>query len=111
MKKALFSWSRLFLWSHVVGVIGFYSILWLRTRPAKPQQAPARELPKATDTHSGEAVQDLPSVSIIVPARNEERNIRRCVISLLEQDYPRYEVIVVDDESADATPAILDELA
>ncbi len=97
------------LWSHVAGVIGFYSILWLRTRPARLQQA--RQLPEATGDNSDEAAQDLPAVSIIVPARNEERNIRRCVTSLLEQDYPRCEVIVVDDESTDATPAILDEIA
>ena len=50
-------------------------------------------------------------VSIIVPARNEERNIRRCVESLLAQEYDNYEVIVVDDGSTDATPQILDELA
>ncbi len=45
-----------------------------------------------------------------MPARNEERNIRPCVESLLEQDYDHYEVIVVDDGSTDGTPRILDEL-
>jgi chlorobactene glucosyltransferase len=44
-----------------------------------------------------------PFVSIIVPARDEERGIARCVGSLLEQDYADYEVIVVDDQSSDAT--------
>ena len=52
-----------------------------------------------------------PLVSIIVPARNEEHNIGRCVTSLLEQDYGQYEVIVVDDGSTDGTAHILDELA
>lgn len=51
-----------------------------------------------------------PLVSIIVPARNEARNIRRCVEALLAQTYPNYELIVVDDRSTDATPAILTEL-
>ncbi|GAC1620362.1 MAG: hydroxychlorobactene glucosyltransferase CruC [Ktedonobacteraceae bacterium] len=51
------------------------------------------------------------SVSIIVPARDEERSIQRCVTSLLEQDYDNYEVIVVDDGSTDRTSAILDEIA
>ena len=50
-------------------------------------------------------------VSIIVPARNEERNIRRCIEALLAQDYPAYEVLVLDDRSTDATPAILAEIS
>jgi chlorobactene glucosyltransferase len=50
-------------------------------------------------------------VSVLVPARNEEHNIRTCITSLLNQDYPRYEVIVLDDESTDNTGAILQELA
>jgi chlorobactene glucosyltransferase len=50
-------------------------------------------------------------VTIIVPARNEERNIRRCVTSLLEQDYPACEVLVVNDGSTDRTAAVLAELA
>ncbi|MBX5456109.1 MAG: glycosyltransferase [Thermogemmatispora sp.] len=55
---------------------------------------------------------ELPAVSIIVPARNEEANIWRCVRSLLLQDYPGdYEVIVVDDGSTDHTRAILERLA
>ncbi len=42
-----------------------------------------------------------PGVSIIVPARNEEVNLPRLLNSLVAQDYPLYEVIVVDDASTD----------
>ncbi|MDH3975690.1 MAG: glycosyltransferase family 2 protein [Deltaproteobacteria bacterium] len=51
-----------------------------------------------------------PKVSIVVPARNEERYIYQAVTSFCSQDYPDYEVIVVDDGSTDATPALLEEL-
>jgi len=54
---------------------------------------------------------DQPFIAVIVPARNEARNIRRCVEALLAQDYAHYAVYVVDDRSTDATPAILAELA
>jgi chlorobactene glucosyltransferase len=53
----------------------------------------------------------LPRVSILVPARDEERSIERCVRSLLAQRWIDFEVIVVDDRSVDATPAILERLA
>ncbi|NLI98763.1 glycosyltransferase [bacterium] len=49
----------------------------------------------------------LPMVSILVPARNEEANIAACIVSLLSQDYPNYEVVVLDDESTDNTWKIL----
>jgi len=52
-----------------------------------------------------------PLISIIVPARNEARNIRRCIEDLLVQTYPHFEVIAVDDRSSDATPKILAEMA
>ena len=52
----------------------------------------------------------LPRVSIIVPARNEQRNIREALQTLLELDYPDYELIVVNDRSEDNTRLILDEL-
>lgn len=52
-----------------------------------------------------------PSVSILVPARNEEQNIRRCLQSLLAQDYPDFEVLALDDDSGDGTRRILEPLA
>jgi len=52
-----------------------------------------------------------PFVSVLIPARNEARNIAACVASLLAQNYPAFEVIVLDDNSTDATPGILAQLA
>ncbi len=51
----------------------------------------------------------FPSVSVVVPAFNEEACIRHCVQSLLRQEYPleRFEIIVVDNGSSDDTVAIL----
>ena len=54
---------------------------------------------------------NAPLVSICIPARNEERNIRACVEAILKQDYPNFEVIVLDDRSTDATPSILADIA
>jgi cellulose synthase/poly-beta-1,6-N-acetylglucosamine synthase-like glycosyltransferase len=48
-----------------------------------------------------------PRVSVVIAARDEERNLAAALDSLLAQDYPDYEVIVVDDRSGDATPAII----
>ena len=45
----------------------------------------------------------FPYVSVIVPARDEQDNIERCLISLMEQDYPNMEIIAVDDNSTDTT--------
>jgi chlorobactene glucosyltransferase len=53
----------------------------------------------------------LPSLSIVVPARNEQRQIEACVRSLLAQRHPNFEVIVVDDCSEDETPVILQRIA
>jgi chlorobactene glucosyltransferase len=52
-----------------------------------------------------------PSVSIVIPARNEERGLEVAVRSHLSQDYPDFEVVVVDDRSSDRTPEILAALA
>ena len=52
-----------------------------------------------------------PKVSVILPARNEEEFIGKCLDSLIEQDYTNYEIIVVDDSSDDATGKIISEYA
>ena len=49
-------------------------------------------------------------VSIVIPAHNEEEWIRDCVMSVLNLDYPKFEVIIVDDFSSDATPKILNDM-
>lgn len=54
---------------------------------------------------------ECPRVSILVPARNEERNIEACVRSLLAQDYHDFEVLVLDDGSSDGTGLLLHRLA
>ncbi|MDK1031526.1 MAG: glycosyltransferase [Planctomycetia bacterium] len=48
-----------------------------------------------------------PLVSVIVPAKDEADNIAACLDSLFAQDYPNFEVIVVDDRSSDATSEIV----
>jgi len=54
---------------------------------------------------------NLPLVSIIIPCRNEERFIGKCLDSILEQDYPRerLEILVVDGMSEDGTKRIVQE--
>src|SRR6185436_2130462 len=54
---------------------------------------------------------NAPLISVCVPARNEEKNIRACVEAILNQEYPNFEVIVLDDRSTDASPQILADIA
>lgn len=53
----------------------------------------------------------LPKASVIVPARNEERDVEEGLQSLLRLDYPDLEVLVVNDRSTDRTGEILDRIA
>ena len=52
---------------------------------------------------------ELPFISIIVAARNEEKNIGNCIQSLINQTYPesKFEIIVTDDHSTDNTVAVI----
>src|SRR5437773_11314741 len=119
------SWPRFLLWTHVIGVIAFYLILWKRTVPSKNDRVSLQPTSPRGDRdpdHHTRSDHPLwwseslrggndPLVSIIVPARNEERNIRRCIESLLGQDYANFEIIAVDDASTDGTGRILAEIA
>ncbi|SDH31150.1 glycosyltransferase [Desulfosporosinus hippei] len=51
-----------------------------------------------------------PSLSVVIPACNEEESIGKAISQLLDQDYPNFEVIVVNDRSTDRTRVILDKL-
>ena len=48
-------------------------------------------------------LKNLPGISVIIPARNEELNIERCLLSIIDQNYPNYEVVLIDDNSNDNT--------
>ena len=70
-------------------------VTWVRVRGSK-----------SLDEESGSPSPECPLVSVVIPARNESHNIERCLRSVLSSDYPRLEVIVVDDGSTDGTGAI-----
>jgi glycosyltransferase involved in cell wall biosynthesis len=52
----------------------------------------------------------LPALSIIVSALNEEKDIEKALLTLVQLDYPHLEIIAIDDRSTDKTPEILDRL-
>ena len=55
----------------------------------------------------------LPSIAVLIPARNEAANIQSCLLSLTAQNYPddRLRIYVIDDGSTDGTPDIVTALA
>jgi len=80
----------------VIIQLAYYLIVYLRVVLCK-------EKPKSSPTN------DAPPVSVIICARNEEANLGLNLPSILEQDYPLYEVIVVNDCSEDNTEQVLAE--
>ncbi len=65
-----------------------------------------RDAPDAVQTGGVE----VPTVSVVVAARDEAPHIARAILTLLRQDYPRFEVVAVDDRSSDGTGQILDHM-
>ena len=66
---------------------------------------------RSLDEESARPPADPPLVSVIIPARDEARNIERCARSALSSDYPALEVLVVDDHSRDGTGDIARAIA
>ncbi len=64
-----------------------------------------------SENHKKNLANDQPFVSVIVPARNEEDNIRKCLLSILKQEYSNFEVIAIDDNSEDRTFKIMKEIS
>src|SRR5579872_6492774 len=69
-----------------------------RARRSVKEMHPPREVPLP---------EPAPHISIILPVRNEEANINSSVSSLLAQDYPYFDLTIIDDGSTDATPCLL----
>ncbi|MDE3104162.1 MAG: glycosyltransferase [Acidobacteriota bacterium] len=70
------------------------------------RRVPNLLLPEYDQVPAGE-----PTLTVVVPARNEQPNVAACLGSLLAQDYPHCRILAVDDRSTDATGSIMDALA
>jgi len=81
------------------GLVLFMLNLFLNLRTLKRPRADSR-LPESA-----------PLISVMVPARDEEENIETCLKSLQAQDYPNFEILVLDDHSSDRTAEIVERLA
>lgn len=66
---------------------------------------------RSLDEFSPNVAPEAPLVSVIIPARNERRNIERCARSVLSTTYRRLDAIVVDDHSTDGTGEIAGAIA
>jgi glycosyl transferase family 2 len=68
-----------------------------------------RTRPVAAKTHYSD--RELPSLTVAIPARNEDEQLEDCLRSVLASDYPKLEVIVLDDCSQDKTSQIIRSFA
>jgi len=100
-----------FLVQHQYGIVGFLSVILvvsLSNLVAIHRLGGRRFIKRKSQ--SDRQPERTPKVSVLVPTRNEERNVEPCIRSLLAQEYPDFEIIVLDD-SEDQTPDILRSLA
>jgi cellulose synthase/poly-beta-1,6-N-acetylglucosamine synthase-like glycosyltransferase len=88
---------------------GLVTLVWL-TRHILLSAEHGRDSVLLADRYA-EAEPELPFLSVVVAAKDEEDNIEACVRSMLEQDYPDFEMIVVDDRSDDRTAEIVEAIA
>ena len=89
-------------WGTVLGVWTFRTLRLLITLRKTP-----RIVPQKGTGFSGETQSLSPFVSVLIPAKNEENNIRACVESLQNQKDAAFEIIVINDNSSDQTESIL----
>lgn len=90
-----------------LGALGFFFLAQLYFY-ARYMCAPARSLRKKKETSSNNESSEVPGVSVILCAHNESENLSHFLQALLTQDYPTYEVIVVDDGSEDDTRLVIE---
>ena len=82
---AMFIFYSLFAFSILVSILGIINLIFIKK-------------PIIYHQNNSDAL-----VSVLIPARNEEINIKRCLYSLIDQSYKNLEIIVLDDDSDDQT--------
>ena len=91
-----YEWILLSLFlSALLTQLGYYLLVFLKL--------PRYKSPKKKESKKG--------ISIIICAKNEEENLKHFLPSVLEQDYPEFEVVVVNDCSTDGTEELLSEFS
>lgn len=86
----------------VIQAIIFFSMIYFLIYTVKS----LKDVPKLSPLKTFKDIY-FPMVSIILPSRNEEKYIEKCLDSLLRQDYPNYEIIAINDSSSDKTGEII----
>ena len=104
MKTVLLGLEWFFL-LYFVGVNAVYILLNVLAIPSLQRKIAVRPLENLPPVYSGFE----PPVSLLVPAYNEEATIASSVRSLLQLDYPEFEIVVVNDGSKDGTLAALEQ--
>lgn len=80
----------------IVSIQLFYYLIFLKVFAfLKPKQTQKTDIP----------------VSVIVCAKNEEENLKHFIPTLLEQDYPNFQIVLINDASSDETLSVLDDFA
>ena len=93
------------IWLSLCGLVG---LTWM-LRHGALSRAARRNRRLSPESHPRPGP-EAPKLSVLVAAKDEEENIETCVRTLIDQDYPCFELIAVDDRSTDGTPAILDRI-
>jgi len=85
----------------ITGIWCYIICIWLRSIEKSPKLI----------EEGNKQLHDHPKVSIILPAKNEQNHIKKCIQSILDQDYPNYELILINDASEDKTLDIMKQFS
>ena len=91
----LFIFYTLFAFSNIVAIVGIFNLIYFRKAKSAPLISEKEET----------------LVSVLIPARNEQQNIERCLYSLFDQNYKNIEIIVLDDDSDDDTFSLVKKIS